>query len=95
MSSQDPLSELLGITFDNLTDVQQSDREKHRRDFVFHMLDWMDDLKELSALYAAPERYSREEAENVVQAFLMHATSHIMAAARLANVFHDIFGNSE
>src|SRR5579885_3377889 len=54
-----------------------------RRDFVFHMTDWEDDLRALAELYEHPERFSRAEAERVVAGFLYHATHHIMEAARL------------
>lgn len=56
---------------------------KCRWDFVFHMTDWADDLDQLAALYRSPEQFSRRESEQVVSGFLMHATAHIMEAARL------------
>ena len=54
-----------------------------QRDFVFHMRDWEGDLRELAALYEHPERFSRNECEAIVSGFLMHATAHVMEAARL------------
>jgi len=54
-----------------------------RRDFVFHMTDWEDDLRAFAELYEHPERFSKPEAERVVAAFLYHATAHVMEAARL------------
>ena len=54
-----------------------------RRDFVFHMTDWEDDLRALAELYEHPERFSRADAKRIVAGFLYHATAHVMEAARL------------
>jgi hypothetical protein len=54
-----------------------------RRDFVFHMTDWEDDLHALAELYEHPERFSGPEAKRIVAGFLYHATAHVTEAARL------------
>jgi hypothetical protein len=47
------------------------------------MTDWLDDFQRLCQLYKHPERYLREKADDIVAAFLYHATAHVMEAARL------------
>jgi len=39
-----------------------------------------------------PANFSTEEAYQTVQAFMYHASSHIVAAARLSDQFLDTFG---
>ena len=53
-------------------------------DFVFHMLDWSDDLKTLSRIYSSPGRFSAAKEDSVYR-FLMLATHHILEAYRLLN----------
>jgi hypothetical protein len=54
-----------------------------RQDFIFHMTDWLQDLQRLSSLYDHPEETGRDEAEDAVFGFLIHAVPHLMAASRL------------
>src|SRR5438132_6508783 len=54
-----------------------------KRDFVFHMTDWEDDLRRLHRFIEDPKGFSKEEAKTIVASFLYHATSHIKAAASL------------
>jgi hypothetical protein len=68
-------------TFQKLDDPAAN--KAGRRDFVFHMTDWEDDLRALAELYEHPERFSRTDAKGIVARFLYHATAHVMEAARL------------
>jgi hypothetical protein len=61
-----------------------------KKDFVFHMTDWKDDLRRLQAFFAHPEDFSKEDAAGVVAGFLYHASSHIKAAASLLLDFDPI-----
>ncbi len=54
-----------------------------RREFVFHMTDWLNDLEELTALYERPRAFSQAAAGQVVFGFFTHALNHLNAAARL------------
>jgi hypothetical protein len=54
-----------------------------RRDFVFHMTDWEDNLRALAELYEHPEQFCRADAGRIVAGFLYHATAHVMEATRL------------
>lgn len=54
-----------------------------RQDFIFHMTDWLADLRRLSELYNHPNRIKRAEADAAVFGFLIHAVPHLMAAGRL------------
>jgi hypothetical protein len=53
-----------------------------RRDFVFHMTDWLSDLDHLVAIYKHPERVDAEQASEIV-GFLYHVIPHLNAAGRL------------
>ena len=54
-----------------------------RRDFVFHMTDWIEDLEQLAALYDHPAKFDKATAGDVVFGFLIHALGHLLAASRL------------
>lgn len=94
MSNEERLAEMLNLVFDESCNVARADTEECRNQFVFHLLDWKDELRKLAELYASPERFSSEEARKIVQAFLYHGASHIVAAARLGGFFLDAFGTS-
>jgi hypothetical protein len=94
MSEEEALKERLTAAFEELADRAQPDLRERQQDFVFHMLDWKDDLASLAALYSEPERFSTEEARTIVQTFLYHAASHVVAAARLTGHFLDAFGEN-
>jgi hypothetical protein len=53
-------------------------------DLAFHLSDWREDGVFLVALALAPERFTPEEVEYGIRAFLIHAPNHIAAAAKLA-----------
>jgi hypothetical protein len=91
MSDQDALKDQLTVAFEELADRAQPDFGERQQDFVFHMLDWKDDLRNLATLYSEPERFTAAQASSIVQAFLYHAVSHAVAAARLTNHFLDAF----
>jgi hypothetical protein len=67
--------------FQKLPDA--SANAKCRRDFVFHMTDWLEDLERLVALYREPGQTMKEAAGDVVYGFLIHAVPHLMEAGRL------------
>ncbi len=54
-----------------------------KRDFIFHMTDWLDDLRRLSAIYEHPSKFDRQTAGDVVAGFLYHVIPHLKAAGRL------------
>jgi len=49
----------------------------------FHMIDWKGELIELCQLLHDPSEYSSKQIMQIIQAFLMHATEHSMAASEL------------
>jgi hypothetical protein len=78
------LPRLLARIYDNYQKLDNAAANKMcRRDFVFHMSDWEEDLRALAELYEHSEKFSKSDAEQVVAGFLYHATAHIMEAARL------------
>jgi hypothetical protein len=70
--------------------------KKSRRDFVFHMTDWVDDLRSLSELYQHPERFDKEQAGRIVVGFLYHVIPHLQEAGRLMLDYDpgDVFAES-
>ncbi len=78
------LHRLLAAIYNNFQKLDDPAANKIcRRDFVFHMTDWDNNLRELAELYERPERFSKAHAKQIVAAFLFHATAHVMEAARL------------
>ena len=64
----------------------------HADEIAFHLTDWSSEAAFLVALHLFPERFTAEEIREGVQAFLIHAPHHIIAAARLAgHPTEDIF----
>jgi hypothetical protein len=54
-----------------------------RHDFVFHMTDWLQDLRELNDLYQHPEKAKLDDATIKIIGFLYHVIPHLKAAGRL------------
>src|SRR5437870_10097674 len=78
--SRRKLGKLLGAAYDAFN---SNGRAVCRRNFIFHMTDWLNDLEQLTALYKHPERFDKKSAQEIVAGFLYHATWHVRAAARL------------
>jgi hypothetical protein len=69
--------------YDTLQHVPDARENAARRDeFVFHMMDWIDDMERLRALYRSPVRDATSASE-VVVGFLYHVVPHLNAAGRL------------
>lgn len=60
-------------------------------DIGFHLSDWAADAAFIVALHLFPERFTEREIETAVEAFLIHAPSHVTAAATLLGHPIDIF----
>jgi hypothetical protein len=85
MPASPELIELLGRIFDS---GRKGDRkgkryEQRRHDFIFHMTDWLGDLKKLNELYTHPENADLHEATISIIALLYHVIPHLNAAGRL------------
>ena len=79
-SSRRKLEKLLGSAYDAFN---SNGRAVCRRNFIFHMTDWLNDLEQLTELYKHPEKFDKRSTKDIVAGFLYHATWHIRAAARL------------
>jgi hypothetical protein len=82
------LERLLGQVFDycqeGLRDeIGLAEYERRRHDFVFHMLDWQDDLQQLTRLFENPEGQDVDSASRFLIGFLYHVIPHLSAAGRL------------
>jgi hypothetical protein len=65
--------------------------EKDRDSFVFHMTDWVEDLKSLHRLYSMPSEVSAEESKEALQALLFHTLPHLLAAAEIYDDAPEIY----
>lgn len=74
---------LRGVFDEWRDDDKLLDRDAYRRDFVFHMTDWLNDLAALQDFYHHPERYGKDRASQLVFGFLIHAIPHLNAAGRI------------
>ena len=67
----------------------------HADEIAFHLTDWSAEAAFLVALHLYPERFTRDEIKEGVEAFLIHVPHHVIAAARLAgHSTEDIFGGA-
>jgi hypothetical protein len=93
------LKNKLAAVYNQFNSAQARDRKQRSDWFVFHMTDWLDDLRKLENLYAHPDEFSNEAAGDVVAGVLYHALNHLTAAARLlldyqpGDVFKDVEEN--
>ncbi len=53
------------------------------QDIAFHLTDWKSDAALIVALLLFPERFSRAQIRDGVEAFAIHAPNHVAAAAKL------------
>ncbi len=56
----------------------------HADQIAFNLTDWSAEAAFLVALHLFPERFTPAEIRDGVEAFLIHAPHHVIAAARLA-----------
>ena len=91
------LRNLLGSVYhqyQKLADPKANARAK--QDFIFHMTDWLEDLRRLTAIYKAPGSHDRKRAGCDVAGFLYHVIPHLKAAGRLLlDRIPDAFENNE
>lgn len=52
-------------------------------DAVFHMTDWLSDLKEWSSFCENTESLSIDEIQDLLMKFLVHVPAHVAAAGKL------------
>lgn len=85
---RDALKRVFRDCYDDAASPQSDARTS---DFVFHMLDWQDDLQALAGLYKNPPEPSSPKWDRAVNGFLLHAVGHLIAAARLSGWVPDPF----
>ena len=60
------------------------DKDPRTYDFVFHMVDWYDDLRRLAKVMKDPETADNKQWSDAVYGFLIHVSGHVAAAAKIA-----------
>ena len=88
MAQTTHIEEALGKVFDALREGQRgelspAEYQRRKHDFIFHMLDWKDDIDRFSRWLDNPDVTDAEEASTFVAAFLIHVVPHLNAAGRL------------
>lgn len=83
-SVPEELKNKLAAVYDHFNTSRNRKLDKQHRDwFVFHMTDWLADLKNLEKMYACPGRVTDADAADIVAGLLYHGLNHLTAAARL------------
>lgn len=82
------LKKLLAKIYDSLNSHLRKEKpsavyQLMRHDFVFHMTDWLNDLKRLNDIYDAPDKVRLRDAERDIIGLLYHVIPHLNAAGRL------------
>jgi hypothetical protein len=78
------IERVLARVFDELQKIKDpTEHARTREDFVFHMVDWIDNLEELFQLYANPKDHDIETSNNIIIGFLYHVIPHLNVAGRL------------
>jgi hypothetical protein len=93
MTEKDPRVErLLRQVYAQIHNADEDDFANKQYEFAFHVVETIPDLQGLCELAAAPEMHSLQQCQEILNAVLYHAAGHIVAAARLYDVFIDTFG---
>lgn len=101
MNEQTKLEDMLGKIFDGLregvrAELPPEEYETRRHDFIFHMIDWKDDLKQVAGLFENPEIMDEDAAATLLVGFMYHALPHLNAAGKLLqDEIKDPFAGSE
>lgn len=82
------LKKLLGQVFDAAReglreDLDDATYQERRREFIFHMSDWLSDLESVRTLFKRPGKADPDEACTLLIGFLYHVVPHLNAAGRL------------
>lgn len=88
MHKNPALKKLLGEVFDAAREglregLDDATYQERRREFVFHMSDWLSDLEGVRMLFQRPEKADPDEACTFLIGFLYHVVPHLNAAGRL------------
>ena len=77
------IENLMGQVYDELQSIDdKAANTEARRQFVFHMTDWLDNLESLVQLYEEGE-LRKDRASQTVAGFLYHVIPHLNAAGRM------------
>ena len=85
------LTRKLREAFLRIAEVRPEPGDKRQHDFVFHMLDWEEDLVQLAKFYSEPASFSPRDIRRLLRGFLHHVPNHLIQAARLGGFLTDLF----
>jgi len=101
MAQTTHVEEALGKVFDTLREelrreLSPAEYQRQKNDFIFHMLDWKDDVDRFARWLDNPDATDAEDSSTFVVSFLMHVAPHLNAAGRLLlDKIEDPFASSE
>ncbi len=91
-TSTNTLERLLLAFFKEMaSSKEQSNFEKDKDAFVFHMTDWQSNLSDLAELFSHPESIDEERAERVLQDLFFHVLPHLNVAAEIYDDAPEIY----
>jgi hypothetical protein len=74
------------------TALSESHGKELAAEIAFHMSDWSGDAAFILALHLFPERFTKEEIQQGIDAYLIHVPNHVAEAAHLiGNPVSNIF----
>lgn len=88
MEPNKKLLALLGKVFDAhrrdlKAELPAPEYEQRRHDFVFHMTDWLSDLRGYAEIVEHPGNHKKDDTLRFLIGFLYHVVPHLNAAGRL------------
>ena len=101
MAQTTHVEEAQGKVFDALREelrgeLTPAEYQRRKHEFIFHMLDWKDDIDRFARWLDNPDATDAEEASTFVVSFLIHVVPHLNAAGRLLlGKIEDPFVDSE
>jgi hypothetical protein len=99
MSNADPVEAVLGTmegfsrlsattshseVIDRMAAALEADHPEKAHDIAFHLSDWIADAAFLVSLHLQPDAFTDEDIRDRIEALLIHAPAHVVAAATLA-----------
>lgn len=78
-----PKTELAAQAINRIFENSGAYSEQQVKEIVFHLTDWVDDLKPLADFLKDPTKCGDDEAMQIIIRFLAHAPDHLKIAAEI------------
>lgn len=77
-------------TFRSISSAGPANQDRRTHDFVFHLIDWYEDLVRLADAMEHPDTTSDEAWSEAVMGLLIHVSGHLATAVKIAEVMEPI-----